>query len=371
MASSALSDAPPIGDHMNPRLTSSLTSIYRFLLNAYPPSYRVQFENEMFDTFVEGVDEAGSLGTLASFLLREFREMPKSLINAYWNGWMGKLWNGIHILEEVTSSSDLPPAPPDGRNSWRQVVWETSLFLFWGLLLILATYVPFPPLHAGWQHDLELLGKVIVPVVFLVLLLGLLRGLPRWAYPFSGLLLGYQGMMARQNGLSLFLLLMVVIALMLAIASIVTNPYPSRLSTPMRRITQSLSQDWTRFSFAFYGAMPLVILQAFDDSHYDNRTPYLACSVLAMIVCAFLYCRSRDRQLQISFLLLGVTLSIWGAWLDKIAFADGLVNWIMVSSRGTTGDLWILKLWFQWALLILLPYFVKLLGRVGILRPAA
>jgi hypothetical protein len=325
----------------------------------------------MFDTFVEGVDEAGSLGTLASFLLREFREMPKSLIKAYIEGWMGKLWDGIHILERVTSSSDLPPAPPDGRDSWRQVVWETSLFLFGGLLLILATYVPFPTLHAGWQHDLGLLGKVIVPLAFSILLVGLLRGLPRWAYPFGGLILGYQGMMVHQNGLSLFLLLMILAALLLAIASIVTDPYPSRLPAPIRRITQSLSQDWTRFSFAFYGAMPLVILQAFDDSHYDNRTPYLAGSVLAMIVCAFLYCRSRDGQLQISFLLLGVTLSIWGAWLDKIAFADDLVNWIMISSRGMTDDLWILKLWFQWVLLILFPYFAKLLGRVGILRPAA
>ena len=340
-------------------LDGILERLYRLVLYAYPREYTDVFEDEMQNTFMEGVDDARLQKTLGRFLFHELSNIPKSLATAYWNGWMGKVWNGIHILEEVASSSDLPPAPPDGRESWQQAVLETSPFLLGGLLLIFTTYLPLHSLHAGWQHDLGFLGKMVVPVAFSFLFIGLLRGLPRWAYPFGGLLLGYQGMMAHQNGLSLFLLLMVLIALLLAIASIVTNPYPSRLSTPMRRITQSLSQDWTRFSFAFYGAMPLVILQAFDDSHYDNRTPYLACSVLAMIVCAFLYCRSRDRQLQISFLLLGVTLSIWGAWLDKIAFADGLVNWIMVSSRGTTGDLWILKLWFQWALLVLFPYIVR------------
>lgn len=359
---------PHIGDRMKPYLTNSLALFYRLLLNVYPPAYRAEFGNEMYNTFIEGVEEAGSQGRLGRFVVRELRDTPRALANAYWDGWRTKLQTGIQILQDIASTSDLPPAPPDGRVSWRQVFFELSLFMVAALLLIIITY--FDGVDAGWQRNTELLGKVITPLTLPFLLLGLARGLPRWAYPFGGLLLGYYIFVSYQASLWMFLLVMLLAFFALAVAETLTNPQPSLLPLPLRRIGQSLSVDWTRLSFGLYGAMPLVILLAFDDAHLNNRTPYLALSALMMIVCALLYCRSREQTNQITVLLAGLTCAIGGAWLDKIHFAGGLLNWVTVPAAGIPELLWLLKLWLQWGLLILLPALFILLGRTARLKRA-
>ncbi|NUQ84146.1 MAG: hypothetical protein HUU11_05475 [Anaerolineales bacterium] len=353
---------------MRSYLVNPLAHFYRLLLNAYPPSYRAQFGREMYDTFIEGIEDAESHGTLGWFLLKELRDTPKALANAYWDGWRTKLQTGIHVLQDIASISDLPPAPPDGRESWRQAFLELSLFTVAALLLITVTY--FNGMHAGWQRDPEFLGKVILSLTLPFLLLGLWRGLPRWAYPFGGLLVGYQVFVSYQSSMWLFLFIMLLAFLALAIAEVVTDPQRSLLPLPLRRVGQSLSVDWTRLSFGMFGAVPLVILLAFDDAHVNSRTPYLAISALMMVVCALIYCRSRERSLQISALLAGLTFSICGAWLDKIHFAGGLINWVTVPSAGIEEMFWLLKLWIQWGALIISPVLLTLLGRAVNLKRA-
>lgn len=348
----------------------TLERLYYLLLRGYPPEYIETFGDEMHDTFIDGLEEAKVQGVAGLFIVREIRDLPKSLWNAYWYGWKNKLLGGIQTIQTVMSFSDLPPAPPDGRYSWREVLWEIALFLITGSLLILATYFQPDGLPAGWQRNFEFFGDILVPMTVPFFLLGLVRGLPRWSYPFSGLLLGYYGIFAGQNSLWLFLFLMVVATVALALAAILTDSQPSLLPVFVRRVGQSLSVDWTRLSFGLYGAAPLLILLAFDDSHLNSRTPYLGLSVLAMTVGALLYCRSRAVSTQIAALLLGITFSIWGAWLDRISFSAGLVNWVMISSPGKAVDLWLLKLWAQWMILILSPAVPVTLARAAKLKQA-
>lgn len=368
MVVSRLVKVLPIGEQMNSGIFSSLLFFYRLLLHVYPAAYRTEFGNEMYATFLEGVEDAQVQGRLGRFLLKELCDTPRSLANAYWQTWMTRLGTGIRILQDITSTSDLPPAPPDGRDSWRQVFFEMSLFVTSALMLITVTY--FDAMRAGWQRDTEFLGKLITLLTLPFLLLGLARGFPRWAYPFVGLLFAFHLFISYQSAVWLFLLVMLLGFLVLAIAEVITNPQRSLLPLPLRRLGQSVSVDWTRLSFSLYGAMPLVILQAFDDAHVDHRTPYLALSALAMIVCALLYCRSREQTLQISLLLAGLTFSIFGAWLDKVHFAGGLMNWTTRPAAGITELLWMLKLWLQWGLLILLPTMFMLLGRAASLKRA-
>ena len=277
---------------------------------------------------------------------------------------------GFQILQDAASTSDLSPAPPDGRDSWRQVFWELSLFIATALLLILVTYLPLGGVKAGWQRDAEFLGKVITPLTLPFLLLGLARGLPRWAYPFGGLLLSYSGFLAGQTGLWMFMTIMLFVSSVLVIATILTDPQPSRLPVLIRRIGQSLSLDWTRLSFGIFGAMPLIIMMAFDDAHTNSRTPYFAFSVLAMIVSALIYCRSRESTMQITILLTGLTFSIWGAWMDKVSFVGGLMNWTTVTAYGIESLVWIATLWIQWAAFILFPAIFILFNRVFHLKRA-
>lgn len=329
--------------------------IYRLVLRAYPTEYIETFGDEMQDTFLLGLKEAGDRGDVVLFVLRELRDIPKVLASAYWHGWKRKLQNSIQILHELTSSSDLPPALPDGRESWQQVLWELSLFLIAGLLLIAATYLHFDGLPASWQRSIEFMGSIILPLTAPFLLIGLARGLPRWTYPFGGLLFGYYGLAAQQTSLWLFLLVMLFAASILALAAILTDPQPSHPPIQIRRIGQSLSLDWTRLSFGIFGAMPLIILMAFDDAHTDSRTPYFAFSVFVMIVSALIYCRSRGSTMQIAILLTGLTFSIWGAWMDKVSFTGGLMNWTTVTAYGIESLAWIASLWIQWAFFILFP----------------
>ena len=345
-------------------LQAPIDRLYHLILRAYPPEYMETFGDEMQNTFIEGWDEARSQGELGTFILRELRDMPTSLVNAYWHRWQMKLLGGIQLLQEATSSSDLPPVPPDGRNSWWQVLWETSMFAITGLLLILVTYFQFNGLHAGWQHNTEFIGSIVVPMALPFFLFGLARGLPRWAYPFGGLLLSYYGLVAEQTNLWLFLIVMLFATVILMIATIITDPQPLRLPIPIRRLGQSLSIDWTRLSFGISGAMPLIILMAFDNAYTNSRTPYLAFSVLTMIVSTILYCRSRETKMQIAILLTGLTFSIFGAWLDELTFVGSLVNWITVTPFGHKTFFWIIVLWIQWSILLLSPTFLILVNKV-------
>jgi hypothetical protein len=329
--------------------------LYAGLLNLYPRWFRVEFADEMQAVFLEGAQEATARGALVHFCLREMRDAPQALTAAYWSGWLRKLRQAIELVHAAASPSDLPPPPPDGRRSWRQVGWELGLFLLAGLILIGITYLPLEGVPVGWQRDLGALGQVIVPATLPVFLVGLARGLPRWAYPAGGLLLSYGALAANQSGLLPFLAAMLLAAAILAVVAIVTDSQLSPLPAYVRRIGQSLALDWTRLSFGLYGAMPLAINVAFDDAHANNRTPFLAVSILLVIAGALIYCRSRQSAAQIGALLGGMSLAIWGAWLDKASFAGGVSTWIAAPRPGAGEIAWMLELWLLWVALLLAP----------------
>jgi hypothetical protein len=175
--------------------------------------------------------------------------------------------------------------------------------------------------------------------------------------------LSYYVLTANQSGVLPFLAAMLLASAILAVMALVTNVQLSLLPTPVRRIGQSLSLDWTRLSFGLYGAVPLATIFAFDDALTNNRTPYLAISVLSMVACALIYCRSRQSTLQITALLAGMSLSIWAALLDKASFAGGLAGWIATPRPGAADIAWMLKLWVPWVALILAPALLAMAGR--------
>jgi hypothetical protein len=335
---------------------------YTLLLRLYPRRFRQEFADEMQAVFTEAMTEAAARGRLGVFFLRELRDAPQSIARAYWYGWTKKWQEGAKLIREA-AAADLPPPPPDGRESWRQVGLELSLFLIAGLLLILVTYLPLDGLSASWQRNLEILGRVITPLTLPVFLIGLARGLPRWAYPSGGLLLSYHALTAYQSGVLPFLIAMLLASAILAAMAIITDAQHSSLPAPLRRIGQSLSLDWTRLSFGIYGALPLAIISAFDDAHFNNRTPYLAVSVLVMVVFALIYCRSRQSTVQIAALLGGMSLSIWAAFLDEASFAGGLGDWIATPRPAAAETLWTLELWILWLALILAPALLTMASR--------
>ena len=341
-----------------------VNKLHQLLINAYPPRYRETFGSEVHQTFEAGINEARAEGRLGQFLLRELLDTPKVLITAYGHEWERKILDGIQRIDLATRLADLPPVPHDGRTSGLQTLLELVPFFSLGIILVLATYLPLENLQISWKLDIDFLGKVIGILILPIFVLGLLKSLPRWAYPAGGLFLGYQIVVLQHTALWLFLLSMLFVSCLLGIAVIVTNPIPHRLPITLRKILQSVSVDWTRLSFASYGAMPLVLLAAFDDSHYNNQTLYFAFSVTAMIAGALVYCRSREKSLQIAALLFGLTLCTSGALMDSLSQGNGFGNWIIVTSDGSYGNAWILKLWIEWMVILLSPILFIFLSQV-------
>jgi hypothetical protein len=350
---------------MTKQVISLAGRIYALILYLYPTEWHQKYSEEMLLVFSEAVTDAAAQNSLGPFFWRELSDTPKAIARVYWYGWTKKWRKGVQRLHAATSAADLPPPTPDGRDSWRQVGWEVSLFLLAALLLLLATYRPFIALPPGWQRHMGFLGQIIVSLTLPIFLLGLARGLPRWAYPSAGLLISYYALAANQFGLRPFLVVMLLATLILALVALATNPQPAPLPIPLRRIGQSLSLDRSRLSFAVYGALPLVIIIAFDDGYANNRTPYLALAVLVMVAGALLYSRSRQTLTQLGVLVGAMSLAIWTAWLDKLSFAGGLENWIAAPYPGAADLAWTMQLWLTWTFLIVAPALLMTLSRAA------
>lgn len=307
---------------------------------------------------------AAQQNSLGRFCYRELCGMPRAIARVHWYDWTKKWQKGVQQLQAVTSTATLPPPPPDGRDSWRQAGLELSLFLITSLLLI-ATYLPWSGTPVGWQHDLNFLGQIILPLTLPFFLLGLAFGLPRWAYPWGGLLLGYHVLTANQAGLWPFLVAMLIAATILTLTALITTPEPLHLPFLLRRIGQNFSLDWTRLCFGIYGAIPLAIIIAFDDGYANNQTPYLALSTVMMVIGALLYIRSRQQTTQFVALVGGMSLSIWAAWLDKITFAARVDNWIAAPYPGAAELSWLTQLWSTWTFMLLFLALLTTISRAA------
>lgn len=317
--------------------------------------------------FCESLEQAAEQGVLAlaDTILQELLDAPLTLLRVHRFGWQRKeraTGDSMAGFSPVPSLS-LPPPSPDGRESWVQAGLEISLFLSMGAILLLVGYLPLAWPGAGWQRNLGIIGTVIALLPVPGLLAGLVSGLPRWTYPFGGLLLGYSFLVAIRFDLLPFLAAFLLASLILAVVAAVVNSRVRPLPASLQRLGQSMGLDWTRLSFCIYGAMPLTIVIAYDDSHYNNRTPYLAISVLLMVAGAFAYVRTRRTLLQMTALLGGMSLSLWCALLDRAYFMGGLESWLFSPGPWLAEIGWMLKIWASVTALILAPCLIGLARR--------
>ena len=109
--------------------------------------------------------------------------------------------------------------------------------------------------------------------------------------------------------------------------------------------------------------MPLLITTAFDDSYFNNRSPYLAISVMFMLAGAFAYIQSRRTVLQMSVLLGGMSLSFMCALSDQAYLISELDFWISSPSSWLAEIGWMLKLWVNVTALILASLLIRLAHR--------
>jgi uncharacterized membrane protein (UPF0136 family) len=287
----------------------ALRGFYRHLLNLYPPDFRVEYGEEIQMVFELSL--ASKQGWAAwRLVFRELASAPHVLLSLHWREWKLRGWRSVFL--------DSHSPVRDGRHSWALAWAEASFFIVWAGLMVLLTYGDSTRVSPGWYRDLNILGILGVILPLPILLLGLGRALPRWVYPFYGLLLAYLCYAGLRYHLELILaatiLAIFALATMAARAN-VRHPLPDFL----QNLGRSLRLDPLRWSFAVYGAAPLLLLWAYDDGYANNRSFYLLLSTIGLLLGAISYIRLKAPSSRLAALVAGLALALLPAILDQAA----------------------------------------------------
>jgi hypothetical protein len=299
----------------------------------------------MAEVFADQVDEAArqGMGPLLRLAAREIWYTTVAILRAYWLNRSSyfTFFGGLFSQSIKVLFSPDPSGGQDGRTSWAQTAREAALFVILGSGQIISTYLPAP----AWKELFNLFEVSVLSILLLWLLIGLARGMPRWAYPSLGILFGYGLIASTAAGVApLFGFLFLISLTLLVLAYLVDRKQPF-LPDLFRTWRQSLITDITRLSFSGYGFLTLAITVAFDDAYANNHTAWLFVSVLCMLGGAVAYSRSRKPATQLSSLVTGMTFSLLASLLDHARFA--VLQW--------PGPIWIISLWCNLLILIFLP----------------
>lgn len=328
-----------------PNLARFALRLYALLLRLFPLSFRTEFGAEMQAVFAAQLDQAARQGSraVAGFFARELTQAPRAVWGVYHlrryqdgsSAGPGAVRPRLRDLLRAALDPQVHLPASDGRAAWPQAVLEVALFAGLGGVLILETYLPLPlrpapaRLVAGWVTE---------GLPFVLFGLGLYRGLPAWAYPAGGALLGQLLLSAQGPARAVFVALLVGLSIALAGGLALAARRPTlraalRAELPPAAIDlgRSLARDWRRLSFGFYGLLPPAIRLAFDDGFVDHRTPWLAAAVLFMVAGALAYSRSRTSAGQAVALLGGLSAALSMAVLDHAHYAPGLAGagWVL------------------------------------------
>ncbi len=327
--------------------------LYKLSFQAYPQAFRAEFADEMEGVFREQLAEQSGNGHRALLVIgfHELSQLPVAAFRLRWRVWR-KNRPGSLLIRAIYRSP-FHPVPPahDGRFSWWQTLFETAPFILVSALLFTVVYLQPTWIPAEWQHQwLDFSGWVVL-FALPVLMVGLLRGLPRWAYPPGGLVVGH--ILFTSQGLFYFWAATLLGGFALALAAIYVHLYHEPLAPFLQRIGRSLAFDWTRLSFGFYSVLPYAVISAFDDTVPNNRTAYFALALLAMILGAVAYSRSQRQAHQFGVLLGGMTLVL----------VFPLMEQVYLQNRWLSDLIGLSTLWAALVALLLLPMLASVIYR--------
>ena len=298
----------------SPRWLPGLTMLYRSLLHLYPPGFQDRFGAEMKQVFGTFCRQEYARSGGGSALRLGLLSLADSLLCAA-RQWGAKLFNRRLAME--TNGSDLRGslAPlPSGQASLAVLP-----FLLYGLAAMLqqvwhpAVSATPPPV---WELFLKMPYLWFGMVCLVGLLIGLLKGFPRWAQAYLGWTLYFCWWWSNMSTYTYRWDAKVWLAplgvLLLAVLL-------RRSLRPVRELLSSLWQDWTLPSFAlyiFYCGVSIL----FDENHHPLLLLFMAAVTLVGAAGAWAYFRLRfafPRVFTLGGALLAMALlQIWsyGTW---------------------------------------------------------
>ncbi|MEE4195674.1 MAG: hypothetical protein V2J07_10800 [Anaerolineae bacterium] len=249
------------------------------------------------------------------------------------------------ITNPVENTSEKP-------ESWTATFTALILFLFLGL-----TFVIMEIPHT-WTIPIllrEIISVLLSGQLFLyptLLCIGWIKGFPRWAYPYLGivLLLSILLMNASTPG---FLFgdelwgwrAWIPLLIISAVALLVT-----RSIQPLRKFFTNIKEDWTLLTFGLFGCLPVYAVINFDEMDRLYSLYFMVFLTVVMLSTVTLYMRSCTQRQRIITLLIGVILTIMIAKLGPV--------WYWQNS-------WTLKNWYRddiFQMVVLIMFSPALIG---------
>jgi hypothetical protein len=339
--------------------------IYRVFLLMFPPSFRAEFSEEMLEVFSLAVYDSSN-GSTSRFqiFMREFGGLAAAALK-----------ERLLQQEYKVNGGGTSAAGWEGALKGKELLVALGAFIIPGIGILLNTAAP---------SLLWLVLPLVLVFMGLVLLFGLMKGIPRWCLPYLGLALSM---------LSFFVVFNWIIDKYVATVIPLLGPGPMTLQTRIlweaffsgmlwlglfltvilflglmaavrrsRPFFYQLQQDWTAVSFIFYGGTMTALVLLFKDYRYDE--PYALSSIFFLTAGAWIYLRSPYSWQRALALLSGLTLAMW-----VVAASKGVIvpqqNWVVwVQEYTAETERWLeiglTLMQLGWmSLFLLLPRFLK------------
>lgn len=246
-------------------------------------------------------------------------------------------------------------ATQDSLSTWAETLVGMGAFLAILAVFVLAWALGTLQANAILSEPaLAVIGSVLALIIigpFVIALgLGWVKGFPRWSFPYWGMAWALSRLLFDQWGwrAGIPLVLVAVIASLLA-----------RGVRPLRQLVTSVWNDWTQLSFAFYGALPLALVIAFDEVKEQGPEVML---LVALALGALAYMRS-TRIWQRALALFGSFTLIWAAATVCLAnyWGGRQEPWMPKPGDWSRTVQWMSKEGVGWLVLLLAPALLGLL----------
>ena len=338
-----------------------LTDFYSKLLLLYPRRFRDEFASEMQDVFRDSLNEASKDGIfpLLILCLRELGGFPFNILRELWHEFERK---EAMMLHENTLN------PPEKSTTTGQVILGSLPFFVFGLIMILLE-LPNPDelIASEWFNTLaNILFATLMILPAIGFGIGWVQNFPRWSYPYTGMafILAFYIRSSSTPGLNFFGIPIFGRELWgwrawipLAVAFIVALAI-SRSFKPFLRFFSNLWQDWSIPSYFMAGALPLLVMFAFDEIDPQYSLYFMVPFSVLLVGMAVLYLRSQYSGKRVLVLTIGVLAILFSAVLGSNSY------WLAHNGMHLSGARETLALAGKISVIMLLPAWLELLRRV-------
>ena len=318
-----------------------LIRFFAALLRLYPRQFHANFGEEMQAVFEEAISTQQDWKGEAYLFLRELRDLPSSLLDAYLTNW---LRDGYSTMTDkyISPSTRL------------QALLGTLPFLAFGLSSMI------DKMDHRYLSNQNIAEMAVYGLALVGFLIGWIRGFPLWSYSYLGwsLVFAWSWTNMRTNGFDWGYRIWIPFGITVLIAFLWT-----RSLTPIKKLLQNIWNDWTRLTFAMFTLGAFIAL-IYDENHHPYLLLLMAVTIIIIISGVWFFLRSSN--------LIGRVLSIVVSFIASMV--PGVISYLTWDWRAYYGlpksDYWYDNLGFSpilvlfWLLFLFWPALIVIIQRI-------